>query len=222
MARLFITPREIDFISDLNKELIKDVVGQTIILYPISEVKSKVHDVYKESPNKVFEKPIRVDCLVRWEPQDIRTNEFGIEEYTTVTAFVLYRDMLDKQINISVGDFFSYGSQFFEIIGIQTTHKVYGQIEFSGGLKLIGKEARKSNFVTKLKGPTDERFSDSDAVQNTFYQQRGYDQTAEGSTGDIRYLQARGVLDAPLSGPSEVSPRGTVSGSANSSFYDDR
>ena len=30
MARLFITPREQDLISDLTKEIMKDVVGQTI------------------------------------------------------------------------------------------------------------------------------------------------------------------------------------------------
>jgi len=35
MARLFITPREIDFISDITKEVIKDVVGQKIFFYKV-------------------------------------------------------------------------------------------------------------------------------------------------------------------------------------------
>ena len=30
MARLFITPRELDFISDINKEIVKDVIGQKV------------------------------------------------------------------------------------------------------------------------------------------------------------------------------------------------
>jgi hypothetical protein len=30
MARLFVSPREINFINDIAKELIKDVIGQKI------------------------------------------------------------------------------------------------------------------------------------------------------------------------------------------------
>ena len=84
MGRFFITPREINFINDVAKELVKDVIGQKIYYYPISETKSKVHDVYEESPDKVFENPIEIDCLVKYQPQEIRTNRFGSEEYYTI------------------------------------------------------------------------------------------------------------------------------------------
>ena len=57
MARLFITPREIDFISDVTKEIVKDVIGQKIYYYSISVLKTKVHTVYEEAPEKVFENP---------------------------------------------------------------------------------------------------------------------------------------------------------------------
>mgnify|MGYP003127954346 FL=1 len=43
MARLFLTPREINFMNDIAKELVKDVIGQKIYYFPISEVKSRVH-----------------------------------------------------------------------------------------------------------------------------------------------------------------------------------
>ena len=49
MARLFITPREIDFISDLTKEVTKDVIGQKIFYYKIREDLTNVHDVYEEA-----------------------------------------------------------------------------------------------------------------------------------------------------------------------------
>ena len=58
MSRLFITPREINFINDIAKEVIKDVVGQKIYYFPISVTKTRVHDVYEESPEKIFENPI--------------------------------------------------------------------------------------------------------------------------------------------------------------------
>ena len=43
MARLFITPREINFINDIGKEIVKDVIGQKIYYFPISHIKTQIH-----------------------------------------------------------------------------------------------------------------------------------------------------------------------------------
>ena len=67
MARLFITPREIDLISDLTKELIKDVVGQKIYYYKVREDLTDIHDVYEEAPEKVFNPPVEIDARVEWQ-----------------------------------------------------------------------------------------------------------------------------------------------------------
>ena len=220
MARFFITPREIDFINDIAKEIVKDVIGQKIYYFPISEVKSRVHDVYEESPNKIFENPIEIDALVKYQPQEIRANLFGSEEYYTIEAYVQERDLIDKGIDVMEGDFFSYGEVFFEIITAPDSNTIYGQVEHKGFVTLTGKQARKGQFDSVVFGPTDERFTDSDAVQDTFNQQRGFSHNAEGPTGDVRDLRRRGVLDEPLSGPAEISERGT-DGKAASSFYGD-
>jgi hypothetical protein len=57
-------------------------------------------------------------------------------------------------------------------------------------------------------------------VQNTYVQQRGFAENKQGATGDIRALQQNGVLDAPISGPAEVSSLGDPDG-VGSSFYDE-
>ena len=64
MARLFITPREIDLISDITKEVMKDVIGQKIYYYSISMTKTKIHEVYDEAPEKIFEAPLEIDAMV--------------------------------------------------------------------------------------------------------------------------------------------------------------
>ena len=102
MSRLFISPREINFINDLSKEVVKDVVGQFIYYYPISTTKSNVHDVYEESTKKVFENPIKIDALVKYVPQEIRANKFGSEEYYTIEAYVQERDLIDKGIQVGL------------------------------------------------------------------------------------------------------------------------
>jgi len=219
MARLFITPREINFINDIAKEVVKDVIGQKIYYFPISEVKSSVHDVYEEAQEKIFDNPIELDAIVKYEPQTIRTNQFGSEEYFSIEAYVQSRDLLDKEIEVLEGDFFSYGTAFFEVIKAPDSTTLMGQIEYKGFTTISGKQARKGQFITKIFGPTSEKYSDPNAIQDTFTQQRGYPTNQEGETGDIRALRKTGVLDDPITGPKSVSDKGDTTG-AGSSFYD--
>ena len=220
MGRLFITPREVDFINDIAKEVVKDVIGQKIYYFPISEVKTQVHDVYEEAVDKVFENPIEIDALVKYEAQNVTTNKFGSEETYNIEAYVQSRDLLDKGIQVTEGDFFSYGDTFFEIIKAPSSDTIFGQIEHKRFVTITGKQSRKGQFISKVFGPTDEAYSDDDAVQNTYVQQRGFEENRLGKTGDIRDLQKKGVLDAPITGPAEVSPEGSDT-KAGSAFYDE-
>jgi len=167
MGRLFLTEREINLINDLAKELVKDVVGQKIYYFSISNIKSQVHDVYEESPDKIFENPIEIDALVKYSPQDVRTNRFGSEEYYSIECYLQFRDLLDKGISVSEGDFFSYGTTFFEVIKAPRTDVIFGQIEHKSYITITGKQSRKGQFISKVFGPTSEEYSDSDAVQTT-------------------------------------------------------
>ncbi len=220
MARLFITPREIDLISDWTKELIKDVIGQKIYYYSVSATRSNVHDIYLEAPEKIYDHPIEIEALVEYRPETMKTNNFGTETTYDITVWIHFRDMIDRQIKVSEGDFFSYGDTFFEIVKIVTLDNNYGQIEHLLGYEIFGRQARQTQFASKIFGPTHEIYTDPDAVQETFVQQRGLENNRLGETGDVRELQRKGVLDTPISGPKEVSPRGTDS-AAGSAFYDD-
>ena len=220
MARLFITPREMNFINDIAKEVIKDVIGQKIYLFQISEIKSKVHDIYEESPDKVFESPIELYCLVKYEGQQIKTDRFGSEEYYTIEAYIQSRDLLDKGIEILEGDFFSYGNTFFEVVKAPISQTIFGQIEYKRFITITGRQARKDLFLAKIFGPTSEDYLDDDAIQDTFVQQRGFEENRLGKTGDVRDLQKNGVLDSPISGPKEVSSKGDDT-NVGSSFYDE-
>jgi len=220
MARLFVTERELNFINDIMKEVVKDVIGQKIYYYSISEIKSRVHDVYEEAPNKIFENPIEIDALVKYSGQEVKTNRFGSEEYYNIECYIQERDLIDKQIDVREGDFFSYGETFFEIIKAPRSDVIFGQIEHKSYVTVSGKQARKGQFITKVFGPTSEAYSDPDAVQSTFVQQRGFEENRLGKTGDVRDLQRTGVLDAPLTGPAEVSPAGDPE-NVGSAFYDE-
>lgn len=206
MARLFITPRELDFISDITKEIIKDVSGQKIYYYRVMEDVTNTHDVYEEAQNKIFDLPIEIDARVEYQPEEFRTNRFGSERFYTITAFVHERDMIDRNLEIKIGDYFSYGEIFFEITSAIAEVTIFGQIEHLVGMKMTGKQARIGLINAIPQGPTNQRYTDdADAVQQIFVQQRGFDNNGIQNTDDKRNLQDNGKLEKPLSDPLAVA-----------------
>lgn len=222
MARLFITPREHNFISDITKEIIKDVIGQKIYYYPISEIKTKTHGVYSEALQKVYDNPIVLDAIVDSNFQnDTKIDKFGVDAQFKVEVYVQYRDLIDKGIEVAIGDFFSFSDIYYEITERTFMRNIYGMPEHKDGIKLVGVKAREGLFVAPYLGPTDISYTDADAVQTDFHQQRGEAFDASGQpTGDKRDLVDVGVLDKPLTGPKEVSSKGDPN-DVGSAFYDE-
>lgn len=211
MSRLFITPREIDFIADITKEITKDVIGDVIYYYKVREDVSNVHDVYEEAPEKVFDPPIEIDARVQWNPKEVKTDRFGMEGIYTTEAYVHYRDMIDRNIKLEEGDYFSYGDNFFEVTSIVYDKVIFGQVEHISGYTLKGKQARKGQIFKKPIGPTEEIYSDADAVKEEFVQQRG-----DATKGDKRALVEQGKVDDTTHVKQQVK-KDTIS----SSFYGD-
>tara|TARA_A100001015_G_scaffold181831_1_gene202387 strand:- start:4898 stop:5542 length:645 start_codon:yes stop_codon:yes gene_type:complete len=212
VARLFITPREIDMISDLTKEIHKDVIGQVLYYYPVREDVTKVHDVYEEAPEKVFDPPIEIDARLEWNPKEVSTDRFGHHSILSMTIYLHYRDVIDRGIEVREGDYVSWGDNFFEITSSRYDSIVFGQIEHVTGFVLAAKTARKGQIDLQPIGPTEEIYSDSDAVQEEFAQQRG-----DATKGDRRELVEDGIIDQPITGAKTVTKRGAN----KSSFYGD-
>ena len=222
MARLFITQREIDFFNDISKEVIKDIVGQQIIYWPVSTLKTKIHPVYNEAVKKIFENPIKIDALVGQPNWETKMTVFGPEQVNKLEVYVQARDLLQKGIEVSEGDYFTYGQQAYEIVSALNMNNYFGQIEHDIGFKLVGILARVGEFDPKkffkpetedLKNPT----------PTSFEQQRGLKENAQdGATGDIRDIRERlGDEMAPVAlgeGPRKVDV--DLSGKANK-FYDE-
>ena len=103
MARLFITPREIDFIADITKEITKDVIGQVIYYYKPRIDLSKVHDVYGEASERVFDPPVEIDCRVQWGGSDLKQDRFGQDKLRNIQVYVHYRDLIDRNIKLEEG-----------------------------------------------------------------------------------------------------------------------
>lgn len=220
MARLFLTPKMMDFMNDRVKELTKDIVGHKVYWFSIDALRTDVHEVYGEAPEKIYNDPVELNCLVQFFPEDVRTNQFGSEEVSTLEVYIHKKDLIDREIDLQEGDFFSFGTQFFEATSVKISNLVYMQVENDMGIRVVGKQARRGQFESKVFGPTGIEYSDEGAIQEVFVQQRGNKGNLEGETGDKRELRNNNILEPPIEGQREVSPRGST-GKESSSFYDE-
>lgn len=224
MARLFITPRELNFISDITKEVIKDVIGQKIYYYPISESKTVTHGIYNEAMQKVYDGPFIIDALVDNNFQaDTKIDAFGVDAKFKIEVYMQHRDLVEKGINVNIGDFFSFSDVFYEVTERVFMRNIYGLPEHKDGVKLVATKARDGQFNAPTLGPTDISRPEPDAVQKKFEQQRGRKENSEGPTGDVRDLVKEGVLDESLTGPKQVSEKGANEDGSHhgSAFYDE-
>lgn len=210
MARLFIGPREQQFISDITKEFTKDILGQYIIYFPVSVLHTQIHPVYDEAIEKIFENPIKLDVLAGQPERSNRWDMFGTEGNTTLELFVQARDLIDKGLEVTGGDFFVYGDEVYEIIGVVDVDNIYGQAEYDKAKKITGNLSRVGEFdIETFKELLQQStaFKDSN-VQKKFVQQRGLSENEEGFTNDKRQLRERLGSDmAPVAlgeGPRKV------------------
>lgn len=194
MPRLFITPKEVALINDWTKEYVKDIVGQEILYYPISIIKSRPHAIYDEAIRKIFDQPIRLPILAGVPEREARHNNFGLEHTTKIELFVQARDLIDKGISLSEGDYFTYGDSVYEITSNIAFGNIFGLVEYTTSYKVEARLARPNEFDPKtfLKARLDQNLPFTEkAVQQEFHQQRGLPENTNGPTGDVRETRER-------------------------------
>lgn len=185
MGRLFITKRELQLISDINKELIKDIIGEEIIYHPVSEEKTKKDELYDEAEVKVTETPINIRCLVNWEGSTTETTNFGVDKKYSIEVYFHEEDLSDKNIKLREGDFVEYGAIFFEVINLGQPDLIYGQAEHKVMTKAICKSVRKGQFYKDS--------LETDEERDTFTQIAG-----DEDEGDRRELVEGGKIERLL------------------------
>lgn len=147
---LFLGEKERNLVKQVNDELIERVIGQTVVYYPISRELTNYHPVYGEAVQKTFLAPIRIQALVEWEGSKTTADTFGVDRITSITVkFHRRRLTEDQELYVREGDFLAYGDTFYEIVSLNESKRLFGQIDHKFEILAKCIKARESVFNSK-------------------------------------------------------------------------
>jgi hypothetical protein len=122
----FISNRDVTFFKGIARELVDEVIQNTIVLFKINLNETKVN-IYGESTNKTWYPGVEVYALIDKEPEVARYEGFGMDTDQLAT-FKLDRWMLEeKGIYPEVGDVIKWNEGYFEIDNTNEIQMVGGQ-----------------------------------------------------------------------------------------------
>lgn len=129
---LFAGKKEKDLVKQINDEVIERVIGQTIVYYPISIENTDFNPTYGEAIQKTFMNPIRVHALVKYDSQQTKTTNLGVDRIEKISVMFHKRRLTeDQNLFVREGDFVLYGKFYYEIMTLEEPKWLYGQVENS-------------------------------------------------------------------------------------------
>jgi hypothetical protein len=122
----FLLGRDIDLFKSVARELVSDVIQNTIVLFKVNMNETKVN-IYGEAMNKTWHPGIELFALVDKDPESARYEGFGLDTDQNVT-FKLDRWMLEENNAYpEVGDIINWNGGYFEIDNTNEIQLVGGQ-----------------------------------------------------------------------------------------------
>lgn len=190
MARLFVSPRDAQFISDVTKELMKDVVGARIKFFRVIHELTQINQTYNEATEIVYDDPISIDVFIKFTNQEVKTGKFGKEKYRELEIHFHFEDLLDRDIQPREGDIVEWGDHFFEIFETQREAELWGLVEIEIGLKVSARQVQNGIIEATPSKPLSKKNKDVDAMDGSGWSQsRGKKEFADGQpTGDKRNM----------------------------------
>lgn len=121
----FLQTRDIEFFKSIARELVDDVVQNTIVLFKVNMNETKVN-IYGESLNKTWYPGVELYALYSKSPEDVVYEGFGPEMQQNIT-FKLDRMMCEeKNVYPEIGDIIFFDTSYYEIDNTN-------EIQFIGG-----------------------------------------------------------------------------------------
>jgi hypothetical protein len=123
---LFGSKRDFNLLVSINRELLKDVVEQEVLYFKISLEQSQTN-IYGESLEKVYNQPIKLNCLITRGDQVITVDEFGPDLGRDI-SFAFLRPDLEETLTVpEVGDVIEWHNDYYLVDTVRENQLFLGR-----------------------------------------------------------------------------------------------
>lgn len=123
---IFGSQRDFRLLTNINRELISDVIEQEVLYYKISLEDSKTN-IYGESVEKIFNQPIKLNCLIVRGDQVVTVDDFGPDLNRTASFAFLRPDLFDTNTVPEVGDIVEWHENYYMVDTVRENQLFLGK-----------------------------------------------------------------------------------------------
>ena len=123
---LFGSNRDFDLLVNINRELLKDIVEQEILIYKLNIADTSTN-LYGEALEKTYLEPVKLNCLITRGDQVYNVDEFGPDLGREASFALLRRDLQDIQLVPEVGDIVMWHEDYYEVDTVKENELFYGR-----------------------------------------------------------------------------------------------
>ncbi len=123
---IFGSSRDFDLLVNINRELLKDIVEQEILIYKLSITDTSTN-LYGEALEKTYMEPVKFNCLITRGDQVVDITEMGPDLGRNASFALLKQDLKDTQLVAEVGDIVMWHEDYYEVDLVKENQLFYGR-----------------------------------------------------------------------------------------------
>ena len=123
---LFGSKKDFNLLVHINRELLKDVIEQEILIYKMNLADTNTN-IYGEAMQKTYLQPVKLNCLITRGDQVIDVDEFGPDLGRDASFALLKQDLVDISLVPEVGDIVMWHEDYYEVDTVRENQLFVGR-----------------------------------------------------------------------------------------------